>query len=226
MNQTDIAISTSITKLDKWLIHARAWLLGLAQHDVSYFKVLDALEFGRAHHDGKRNDGSPEFIHQLGIFRTLATLHLQIADPVMVYILVFLHDTIEDANQTTKKFVSPDEIRKLFGGEVEQKVLLMSKEILGQVNPHYNLKAIFADQDAGLAKLGDRENNISSMVGTFKRHRLERYVKETRAEFIPGARGARQAFPFQIGVYNNLQFSIENQLKLIDKILAGYVPNE
>lgn len=223
MSQTD---NSAQAVFDKWLIHARAWLLGLAQKDPVYFEVLDALEFGRQHHTGVRNDSAPEFMHQLGIFRTVSTLHLQIANPAMVYKLIFLHDAVEDPNQQTKKFVAPDEVRHNFGVDVERKVLLLSKEILGQKNPDYNLSVIFADQDTSVAKLGDRENNISTMVGPFKRARLIRYVTETRNEFIPGAQRARRLFPFQIGVYNNLQFSIENQLRLVDKILEGYVPHE
>ena len=211
---------------DKWLIHARAWLLGMAQHDFVYFKVLDALEFAKQHHTGTRNDGAPEFMHQLGIFRTVSTLHSQIVNPATVYMLIFMHDCVEDPHQETKKFVAPDDIRHNFGEMIERKVLMLSKEILGQKNDDYSLSKIFEDQDTSVVKLGDRENNISTMVGPFKRHRLERYVKETRESFIPGAHAARRKFPSQIGVYNNLQFSIENQLRLVGKILEGYTPNE
>ena len=42
---------------------------------------------------------------------------------------------------------------------------------------------------------GDRVNNVSSMIGVFKRSRLERYVKETMEEFVPRLKMARRAFP-------------------------------
>ncbi len=172
---------------------------------------------------GQRYDDAPYSVHLTDVFDVLLEFDYIEKDLLAA---AWLHDAVEDPNQQTKKFVAPDEVRHNFGVDVERKVLLLSKEILGQKNPDYNLSVIFADQDTSVAKLGDRENNISTMVGPFKRARLIRYVTETRNEFIPGAQRARRLFPFQIGVYNNLQFSIENQLRLVDKILEGYVPHE
>ncbi len=205
---------------------ARYWLLGMAATDPEYFTVLRALEFGLAHHNGKRNDDSPEFIHQLGIFLRLKTLHRHIRNPKMVYMLVFLHDIIEDQNQATKKFVAPEDIEREFGAAVRVKVLKLSKEILGQKNPEYSLDSIFEDEDCGVAKLGDRDDNISTMVGPFKRHRLVRYVNETRTEFLPRAKMARRRFPDQECVYENLKLSLIHQLRLVDLILSGYKPEE
>ena len=67
-----------ISNFSKLMISARYWLLGMAENDPEYFKVIDAMEIGLEHHDGYRNGGDPEFIHQLGIFHYLRTMHKHI----------------------------------------------------------------------------------------------------------------------------------------------------
>lgn len=81
--------STELNNFQKMLIAARYWLLGMAQHDGEYFNVLEALVFGLEHHDGKRNGGEPEFIHQLEIFHHVRTLHRHLKNPKLVYKLIF-----------------------------------------------------------------------------------------------------------------------------------------
>jgi (p)ppGpp synthase/HD superfamily hydrolase len=214
---------------DKLTISARYWLLGMAEHDAEYFKVIDAMELGLSHHDGYRNGGDPEFIHQLQIFHYLRTMHKHIRNPKTVYSLVFLHDALEDPNQKSKKegkpiFIAPSEIMARFGAEFTRKLTMMSKEILGVKNPDYSLDAIFEDEDTSLAKGGDRVDNVTSMIGVFKRHRLERYVKETTEEFLPRLKRARRMFPHQEAIYENIKMELTNTLELIDKILEGYQP--
>lgn len=102
----------------------------------------------------------------------------------------------------------------------------MSKNVLGQSNPEYSLQAIFEDEDCSVAKLGDRVNNISSMVGVFKKARLIRYVEETINEFLTRIKISRRLFPYQEAVYENMKLEIKNQLKLVDKIIDGYTPHE
>lgn len=187
---------------DKLRISARYWLLGMAEHDAGYFEVLKAMELGLEHHDGYRNGGDPEFIHQLGIFHYLRTMHKHIKNPKMVYMLVFLHDALEDPNQRSKKegkprYITPTEIAEQFGEVFLYKLKKMSKEIMGQPNPDFSLDDVFEDEDTSVAKGGDRVNNVSSMIGVFKRPRLERYVKETMEEFMPRLKKARRMFPGQ-----------------------------
>lgn len=213
-----------LSRFEKLRIAARYWLLGMAEQDSTYFKVLEAMEFGLSHHTGTRNGGDPEFIHQLGIFHQVRTLHRHIKNPVTVYTLVFLHDAVEDARSTddgTKVFVSLDEVEARWGSSIAQKLRLLSKEILGVKNPDYNLDRIFSDEDASIAKAGDRVNNVSSMVGVFKRPRLERYVKETVDEFLPRIKEARRKFPHQEGVYENMKLELVNQLQLIQHLLEN-----
>jgi (p)ppGpp synthase/HD superfamily hydrolase len=213
-------------RFDKLLISARYWLLGMAEHDPEYFKVIEALELGLVHHDGHRNGGDPEFIHQLGIFHYLRTLHKHIKNPKTVYKLVFLHDALEDPNQKTKAFITPAEIEEAFGTAFLVKLKKMSKEILGQKNPDFSLDAVFDDEDTSVAKGGDRVDNVTSMVGVFKRSRLERYVKETMEEFLPRLKKARRKFASQEAIYENIKMELIGTITLIGHILEGYEPHE
>jgi (p)ppGpp synthase/HD superfamily hydrolase len=213
-------------RFDKLLISARYWLLGMAEHDPEYFKVIEALEMGLEHHDGVRNGGDPEFVHQLGIFHYLRTLHKHIKNPKTVYKLVFLHDALEDPNQNTKAFITPQEIENAFGEVFLLKLKKMSKEILGQKNPEFSLDAVFEDEDTSVAKGGDRVDNVSSMIGVFKRARLERYVKETMEEFLPRLKKARRKFASQEAIYENIKMELVGTITLIGHILEGYVPHE
>lgn len=210
---------SKLNTFDKYLISSRYWLLGMAEHDKAYYKVLEAMEYGRDRHDGVRNGGEPEFIHQLGIFSHLRTLHKHIKNPVTVYALTFLHDVVEDKN------VPLLEIEQIWGAELARKLDLLSKEVLGVKKDNYSLDPVFEDEDASIVKGGDRVNNVSSMVGVFKRPRLERYVKETADEFLPRLRQARRRFPHQEAVYENIKLELVNQLTLINHILNMETPD-
>lgn len=216
----------TLSPYQKLLISARYWLLGMAEHDPEYFKAIDALELGLEHHDGHRNGGDPEFIHQLGIFHYLRTMHKHIKNPKTVYKLVFLHDALEDPNQKTKKFVTPEDIREQFGTDFLVKLTKMSKSVLGQPNPDFSLDAVFDDEDTSIAKGGDRVNNVASMIGVFKRARLERYLKETAEEFLPRLKKARRRFASQEAIYENIKLELVGTMTLITHIIEGYVPHE
>ena len=200
---------------EKLLVSARYWLLGMAQNDPSYLKVLEALEFSRTKHNGIRNGGAPEISHQLGIFHNLRTMHNHLSNPTNVYILAFTHDTVEDKN------VPLAEIESRFGTEIAAKLDLLSKEVLGIKKVNYSLEPAFADIDASVVKLADRINNVSSMVGVFKKPRLARYFNETKDEFFPHLKMARRLFPSQEPVYENFKLQLVNQLLLIENILQG-----
>lgn len=220
-----------MNQFQKLLISARYWLLGMAEHDPKYFKVIEAMELGLEHHDGHRNGGDPEFVHQLGIFHYLRTMHKHIRNPVTVYMLVFLHDALEDPNQQSKKegkprYIAPSEISEQFGDAFLVKLKKMSKEILGQTNPDFSLDVVFSDEDTSVAKGGDRVNNVSSMIGVFKRPRLIKYVKETVEEFFPRLKRSRRLFADQESIYENMKLELSTQIGLIQHILDGYVPHE
>ncbi|WP_407305682.1 hypothetical protein [Acinetobacter sp.] len=208
-----------LSKFEKLTIAARYWLLGMAEHDPEYFKVLEALEYGLEHHDGKRNGGEPEFIHQLSIFMRLRTHHKSLKNPGVVYILAFLHDAVEDPNKQTGKMVSLEEVEQKWGKIVAGKLRKLSKEILGQKNPDYSLDEIFDDEDCAAVKSEDRCDNVSTMFGVFNPARLERYVKETEEEFLHRIKQARRRFPHQEAIFENAKLEIINQLKLIKHMM-------
>ena len=207
-----------MTKFEKYLISTRYWLLGMSETDSRYFSVLEAMEYGLERHNGTRNGGDPEFVHQLGIFLHIRTLHRHIRNPTMVYSLIFLHDVVEDKN------VPLLEIEQIWGPDLARKVDLLSKEVLGVKKLNYSLDPVFADEDCSIVKCGDRVNNVSSMVGVFKKARLERYIKETCDEFLPRIKHARRRFPDQEGIYENAKLELVNQLQLIQHIMDGYQP--
>ena len=199
---------------EKLRMAARFWLLGMANHDPRYFNVIDALEYCLLKHDGQRNGGDPEAIHQLRIFHGLRTMHNHITSPHIKYSGVFLHDVVEDKN------VPITEIETLFGAEVADVVNLLSKEELGVKRDSQSyLPNVFNNEHASVLKLGDRNDNISTMVGVFKPVRLLRYYEETVTEFLPRIKEARRKFPRQEQVYENYKLQIQNQLKLIRHII-------
>lgn len=209
-----------LTSYEKDLIATRYWLLGCATFDAAYHQVLAAMEFSRAHHNGTRNGGDPEFSHQLGIFQHVRTLHRHLRDPVTVYTLIFLHDCVEDRNKATGKLVSLGEVRERFGERIEAKVRLLSKEVHGVKNTAFSLPAVFEDADCSVVKGGDRVHNVSTMVGVFKPERMRRYVVETTEHYLPGLRAARRLHPDQEAVYENIKLELQNQLALIGHIMS------
>lgn len=204
-----------LNKFEKLSISARYWLQGISKVDKRYYQPLEAMQMCLVHHDGERNGGQPESIHQLEIFHSLRTHHNNLTNPWIVYTLAFLHDIIEDPNKKTKKFISPADINQKFGPLIESKVLKLSKEILGQKNPNYSLTTIFEDEDAGPAKGADRVNNVGSMDGIFKLERLARYINETEDEFLHRLKLGSRLFPSQEPVYESQKQTLMSQLHLI-----------
>ena len=195
----------------KLKLSARYWLLGMAETSPEYFKVIEAMEYCLDKHNGTRNGGAPEAIHQLGIFHTLRTLHRHIKNPVVVYCAAFLHDIVED------KGVSIQEIRIRFGDRIAEVVALLTK-FDGYVLADY-LKAIFEDEDASIVKFADRINNLGSAVGVFKYKRLLKYFNESTNDFMPAFKISRRKFPHQEAVYENFKLVMMNQLNMIDAVL-------
>lgn len=208
-----------LVSFNKMLISGRYWLLGMAQTDERYRLPLEVFEVAREHHCGERNDAQPEFSHQLRIFHYLRTLHGHLSRPWVVYALGLAHDMIEDANQKTKQFVDPAMIKDRWGLQFHDKLLSLSKEILGKPNPAYSIESIFKDEDCGPAKGADRIDNLSTMIGVFKRPRAIRYITETEEKFIPNIKGARRLFPSQEGVYENMKLMMRNQLNLAKRVV-------
>lgn len=213
-------MTQNLSTFDKLMLSARYWLQGMSVQDSRYIMVLEVMEMARNHHNGFRNGGDPEFIHQIRIFHYLRTLHAHLKNPWMVYALVFAHDMVEDPNQLTKIHIDPAELEDRWGTLFTSKVLKLSKEIKGKPNAAYSLVTIFEDEDCGPAKGGDRVDNLSDAVGVFKRPRLMRYIVETEEKFLPNTKLARRRFPSQEGVYENIKLEMLNQLKMAKKVVS------
>ena len=224
-------MNTKLNKFEKLTISARYWLLGMAEHDPEYHKVLEVMEYGLDHHNGFRNGGDPEFIHQLQIFHWVRLFHKSIKNPKLVYMLIFLHDAVEDPQKTKYvndkgedatrvKYVSLEEVAQRWGSTLANKLRLISKEIMGVANPDYSLDTIFADEDLSVVKAGDRVDNVSTMFGVFKPARLERYVKETVEQFLDRIKAARRKFPHQEAIFEAAKSDLVNQLVLINHITS------
>lgn len=219
-------------------IAARYWLLamiGSSANAAEYAGALAIMELAAKHHNGKRNGGAPEFVHQVSIFHHIRSFHHLLGhDAPLYYILAFAHDIIEDAQKQPdglKRFMTFNEISDalLTAGmkieRIEQVVVRLghlSKEILGQKNPNYSLETIFADKITAVVKLADRCDNISTMMGVFKKERAQRYVKETKEQFVVLAKSARRSFPEHEAIFENMKMFMDAQLRLIELMMPGY----
>lgn len=206
-----------MTKFEKLRLSARYFLIGMAANDVKYNKCLDALEMMlEITKDAHRNGGEPEAIHPLSIFHHTRTFHATLNDPVSAYVLAFLHDLGEDFS------LSIETVDKTFGGKIANSFDIISKNVgAKKKDPQIYLPNCFADELISVIKPIDRNNNISTMVGVFKRQRLIKYTKETREEYIPRFKVSRRLFPHQEAIYENLKLQLENQLNLIEHIIEN-----
>ena len=195
--------------MDKLAISLRYYLLG-----CKYFQALKAMEFAAKFHTGMRKDGkTPEFSHQMLIVQFLRTLAPGILEPEETFSTAFLHDTPEDHD------VGFDEIENKFGVKVAKSVRLLTKKYRGTVVPEqYYYEQIAEDSIASVVKGGDRNHNISTMVGTFTKEKQLSYIEETEKFVLPMLKTARRNFPEQESVYENEKLLLKSQIVLIRKI--------
>lgn len=147
--------------------------------------IIDrCFAYAAHHHAGQiRRSGEPYVVHPLAVARTIAELRLDQA----AVCAGLLHDTIEDTGAT------PEEIRDLFGAEVQMLVEGVTK--LGQVpwssreerqaeNFRKMLLAMARDIRVVLIKLADRADNMRTL-GHMPREKQERIAMETREIYAP-----------------------------------------
>ncbi len=192
---------------EKMKIAIRYWLSG-----KNYYKAVEAMNFAEQYHNGKRKDGNHEFSHQVSQANLAKTLIHHLRFPEQTFILIFLHDIIED-----KENVSYEMIEKKFGVKICEYVDTMTKEYRGT---KYGNEPYYVDLAecpvASVAKGLDRIHNLMSMLNAFKPEKRVSYIQETLDYTIPMLKKARRNFPDQEGAYENIKFIITNQIQIYD----------
>jgi (p)ppGpp synthase/HD superfamily hydrolase len=202
---------STLTSLEKKRIALRYWLLGRG-----YTQAVDAMEFAQWYHCGTRKGGEPEFSHQVAIVSQLRTFEPWLLYPQETLVAGFLHDVREDYD------VEDEVIRVRFGDIVADAVSCLTKEFRGERFAESSVfSSIGENAVASVVKGADRIHNHSTMVGVFTTEKMQEYTCETRTWFLPMIKTARRRFSVQEPAYEGLSLMLENQLSLLDVIIAG-----
>ena len=200
------------TEFKKLLQSLRYWLIGMAEQDPEYYRVLKALRIAESYHNGFRKDGSPEFSHQIAICTFIRTFHKLLKDPVKILIVALLHDTIEDYEE------SYEEIEREFPNELLL-IVRISKVRNGQKIPY---KVYFGGMQeceiCSIVKLVDRIANISTMIGVFSYEKQTDYLNDLEEWFFPMLKYACRKFPEQEAAYQLLKTFLYMQKDTILKM--------
>lgn len=200
------------TEFKKLRLSFRYWILGKAEENKDYFRVLKALNIAEKYHTNQRKDGSPELIHQYSIVSYLRTIHKSLINPVEVFIVAILHDTYEDYPE------SEQELKELFP---ELFILFerVSKIRNGVKIPYEQYFGEMQDcPTCSIVKLADRIHNISTMVGVFSQEKQTKYLSEVDTYFFPMLKHAKRLFPEQENAYENLKTMLTVQKETINKV--------
>lgn len=203
-------------RYQRLFISMRYWLLGRSEDNVGYLHALNALEYAKKVHVGMRKDKvTPEFQHQIEIAHFIRTMNNHIIDPANTLATIFLHDTLEDYAETHN--ISVDSLTLRFNAKIAHSVHLMSKIRNGEKisNKEY-YDGMATCPIASIAKGADRINNLMSMHPVFSLEKQRKYIAETREYVLPMLKVARQNFPQQEGVYENIKLFINSTIKLTE----------
>ena len=154
----------------------------LKPQDVGY--VRDAIEFGRAAHQGQtRQSGDPYISHPIAVARTLTTLHLD----VQAIIAALLHDVVEDTDvtsaQVAEKFGEP--VAELVDGLSKlDRIQFETREDAQAENFRKMLLAMARDVRVILIKLADRLHNMRTLESV-SHDKSERIARETMEIYAP-----------------------------------------
>jgi (p)ppGpp synthase/HD superfamily hydrolase len=195
---------------NKLSIALRNYLLGARYHTA--MKVFD---YAQKIHNGFRKDGvTPEFQHQIEIALFITTLK-DLQNEEAVISAALLHDVLEDYPE-----IRTSDIKKLAGKDVMTAVVLLSKEVQGQVrcSPEEYFNQIATNPIASIVKGCDRIHNLRTMVGVFTKEKQLRYVKEAQQFFLPMLKEAFGLFPIQHLAYVNIRTTLKIQIELITSI--------
>lgn len=194
---------------EKNKIALRYWLIG-----KGFNQAVKAMNFAEIHHNGLRRDGQPEFSHQVMQALYCRTLIDSLLYPELTFIVIFLHDTVEDIEEVTIEVIN-----EMFGQIVAEKVNKVSKVRAGVKIPNdIYYPAMAEDPVVSVVKALDRDHNISTMLNGMTIEKQKAYIKETRDYVIVMLKRAKRAFPEQEAFYENLKYSLFKQVQLYEAI--------
>jgi guanosine-3',5'-bis(diphosphate) 3'-pyrophosphohydrolase len=155
-------------------------------------QVARAFDLMLQSHEGqRRDDGTTYAAHPMRVALILAR-ELGIRDPPAIC-AALLHDVLED-----RKGVSADELGRSFGPEVARMVETVTKPYRPgrphrEVNEAYFPRLRAADELTRTVKLADRLDNVRDLPTSPYRRKRRRIIEETRAFYLPLARGLADA---------------------------------
>lgn len=207
-----------IEKFKKLKSTFRYWLLGMAESNPDYYRVLQAMEIAEKYHNGNRKDGSPEFGHQITICMYLRTLHKFFKDPVTVFIVALFHDTLEDYFAK-----SHEELLEKFPKEYHL-IMRISKVRNGEKISYEKYFAEMKECEiCSVVKLVDRIANISTMIGVFNTDKQTQYLEEVNTWFLPMLKHAKRKFPEMEAAFENIKTMLIMQRDTILAVRAEFI---
>ena len=194
---------------------------------AGFVMALEALEYAREFHAGRRKSGEHEFSHQLAMcFHALDLPGLMFPEETIA--TVCLHDTVEDYGQHHEGV-----ILDRFGVVVHGAVMSVTKKIPVFVDGT-KVHMIERDEDAlfdamssnaigSIVKGIDPSHNMKTMGGVFTREKQVSYVDFAEERVIPMMKRARRLFVRQYAAYALVQDKIESQSALVRSWAAAGV---
>lgn len=186
-------------------------LLVYPKKDPQFLTALNALEYAKNIHIGKRKDGkTPEFQHQIEIVHYLRTLVDGLMYPGATLAAAFLHDVPEDYD------ISFEEIEAKFGHQVCEAVKLLTKKYRGEKKEmEYYFEEMARCPIASIIKGADRINNHQTMHPVFTQEKQKSYILETQTYIVPMLKKARHIHVQQEHIYENIKFVLKSQMTMV-----------
>ncbi len=144
-----------------------------------------------SHQGQRRDDGTAYAAHPIRVALLLAR-DLAIHDPAVIC-AALLHDVLEDRRE-----ISPEDLASAFGPRVAGMVEAVTKPHAPgrphrEVNEAYFPRLAAADELTRTIKLADRLDNLRDLPTSPHPRKRRRMVEETRAFYLPLARGLTDA---------------------------------
>lgn len=203
------------TECEKAIEGMRNWLLGRASASrfesaipTPWSVALDAFDFARSIHVGRRKNGDPEMIHQVRIAHYLRTIEVHLVDAPLAIAACMLHDIREDYG------IGRAEIAMRFGIVLDEKVELLTKKFNGVEKSTAAYYAALAEDWIAIVKGADRGHNHSTMGEAFSVQKQLSYMVETEEFVLPMLMAACRKFHPQEPAFENIMLSLRSQISL------------